>query len=77
MKVHIVTKTYDNGATIIDKVFSSRVKAETHLTKDLELYRADGYTTEWSLGRGYQKQWEVFKNGDRRYIFRVESVEVE
>ena len=77
MKTHIITKTYDNNSTVIDRVFSSLKKAETHLAKDLELYRADGYTTEWSLGRGYQKQWEVFKNGNRKYIFRIESVEVE
>ena len=77
MKAHIITKTYDNGATVVDRVFSSLKKAENHLDKDLELYRADGYTTVWSLGRGYISQWEVFKNSDRKYIFRIESVEVE
>ena len=77
MKAHIITKTYDNNSTVVDRVFSSKKKAEKWLEKDLETYRLDGYTTQWMLGRGYLEQWEVFKNGNRKYIYRIESVEVE
>ena len=77
MKVHIITKTYDNNSTVVDRVFSSRVKAENWLEKDVETYIADGYTHKWYLGRGYEKHHEILKDGVRKYIYRIESVEVE
>lgn len=81
MKAHIITKTYDNNATVIDRVFSSRVKAEKWLEKNIETYIADGYQCFWFLRciprRGYERAFEILKDGVRKYIYRIESVEME
>ena len=53
MKAHVVMKVYSNGASAIQKIFSSKKKAQEYIYKWAEVDRLDG----WNV---YHKKDPVF-----------------
>jgi hypothetical protein len=75
MKVHMIIKAFNNGASVVYKVFSSKVKAEKYLQDDLDVYKLDGYAVS-SETFGKEIDWMVQK-GSTKMWFTIKSKEVE
>jgi hypothetical protein len=75
MKVHMIIKAFNNGASVVSKVFSSKVKAEKYLQEDLDVYKLNGYDVSCQTF-GKEIDWMVQKGGTRMW-FTIKSKEVE
>ena len=48
MNVYILQRTYNNGVSVVDNVFSSKKKAEDSLNHDISWCDRDGWTVDRS-----------------------------
>jgi hypothetical protein len=75
MKVHMIIKSFNNGASVVSKVFSSKAKADKYLQDDLDVYKLDGYAVS-SETFGKEIDWMVQKGATQMW-FTIKSKEVE
>lgn len=76
MKVHIINKVYDNGVSSIQTVFSSRKKAQTWLETEIESYCDCEYTCKVTSRVYFGDEYELYKDGVRKYVYYIISKEV-
>jgi hypothetical protein len=75
MKVHMIIKSFNNGASVVSKVFSSKAKADKYLQDDLDVYKLDGSAVS-SETFGKEIDWMVQKGATQMW-FTIKSKEVE
>jgi hypothetical protein len=75
MKVHMIIKAFNNGASVVSKIFSSKAKAEKYLQEDLDVYKLDGYDVS-RQNFGKETNCMIQKGGTQMW-FTIKSKEVE
>jgi len=76
MKAHIVEKTYSNGASAIEEVFTSYKAAWDYLDRYAEASRKDGFNVDIVTETYYGRMYKMTHHSSQVECFRVVSMEM-